>query len=245
MATKSKNQSFMPGSSWEIIKRVIRAYHAVAKEDNPTGESVAKLAAMPRTVVSTNNNFLRALRILQPDQFKLTETGTRFALGMAMNNAGMAKEALQEAAQQADPLRNLLSILRARGSMATQAFKGEAMILLGLNQNSWQLPFIKTLLDFLEEAQLITVRDDTVSLVVGGEIGEKPFFAPASSGQIPPQEPPKLPPHQPYGDRLPLPLGPNRLAYLELPPDWDKRELRKLIKLLEISLGDDEEVVKN
>jgi hypothetical protein len=47
------------------------------------------------------------------------------------------------------------------------------------------------------------------------------------------------------GHRVPLPLGPNRLAYIELPSDWDKKELRKLIKLLEISLGDDEEGAKN
>lgn len=243
MAAFSKTKSFMPGSNWEVIKRIIRAYHAVADEESPTGDSVAKLAGLPRTVVSTNNNFLRAIGILQPDQFKLTETGTRFALGMAMNNPGMAKEALQEAAPQAEPLRNLLSILRARGSMTTQAFKGEAMIRLGLNQNSWQLPFIKTLLDFLEESQLITIRDDTVSLIVGLQIKVEDSLAMADQTPKPAREVRESAANQ-YGDRLPLPLGPNRLAYIELPSDWDKKELRKLIKLLEISLGDDEEVVK-
>ena len=244
MAALPKNKSFMPGSSWEAIKRVIRAYHAVADEENPSGGTVAKLAGLPRPVVSTNNNFLRILGILQPDQFKLTETGARFALGMAMNNGAMVREALQQAAQQAEPIRELLNILRARGSMNMQAFKGEIMLRLGLNHKSWQLPYIKTLLDFLEESQLIAIKDDTVSLIVGLRVKVEGNLAMSDSVNQPQGEA-KQPVIVQHGDRLPLPLGPSRLAYIELPPDWDRKELRKLIKLLEISLGDDEEVVKS
>ena len=246
MATTSKNRSVMPGSSWDVIKKVIRAYHAVADEQHPTGESVANVAGFPRQVVSTNNNFLRALGILQPDQFKLTEIGTRFALGMTMNSGPMTKEALQEAAQNAEPIRSILNILRARGSMKMPAFKVESMMRFGLKENSWQLPYIKTILDFLEDAQLVAVKEDTITPIV--ELQIKVEGSLAATDQSPPVQrdtkPPQPPPANEYGDRLPLPLGPNRLAYIELPPDWDKKELRKLIKLLEISLGDDEEVVK-
>ncbi len=42
--------------------------------------------------------------------------------------------------------------------------------------------------------------------------------------------------------RTPIPLGVGRLAYIELPRDWDKREMKKLLKMLEIVLGDDEEM---
>lgn len=244
MAALPKNKSFMPGSSWEAIKRVIRAYHAVADEENPTGDSVAKLAGLPRPVVSTSNNFLRTLGILQPDQFKLTETGTRFALGMAMNNGAMVREALREAAQQAEPIRELLNILRARGPTNMQGFKGEIMLRLGLSQKSWQLPYIKTLLDFLEESQLIAIKDDTVSLIVGLQVKVEDSLATAEPTPPPPRDF-RQPASNQHGDRVPLPLGPSRLAYIELPPDWDKKELRKLIKLLEISLGDEEEMGKN
>ena len=42
--------------------------------------------------------------------------------------------------------------------------------------------------------------------------------------------------------RTPIPLGPGRLAHVELPADWKPKELKKLLKMLELALGDDEEV---
>ncbi len=42
--------------------------------------------------------------------------------------------------------------------------------------------------------------------------------------------------------RTPIALGTDRLAYIELPMGWDsKKELKKLLKLLELSLGDNVE----
>jgi len=41
--------------------------------------------------------------------------------------------------------------------------------------------------------------------------------------------------------RMPIALGPSRLAYIELPSDWDSpKELNKLLSLLKISLSDQE-----
>lgn len=240
MAAISKNKSLMPGSSWEVVKKIIRAYHAVAREENPTGESVSKLAGLPRQVVSSNNNFLRALGILQQDQFKLTEIGSRLALGMTMNNKTMMRESLQEAVRQSDRIRDLLNILGARGEMKLIDFKGEIMHRLRLTPDHWQVPYIKTLFDFLQESELMTISDDSVSLVV--EPPKKDEDSLSSNEHTPPA--PKdyrQPANNQHGDRVPLPLGASRLAYIELPPDWNKKELRKLIKLLEISLGDDEE----
>lgn len=244
MAVKSKNKSFMPGSSWEVIKRVIRAYHAVAGDDHPSGEGIAKLAGLPRPVISTNNNFLRGMGILKPDEFKLTETGSRLAVGMEMDDATMMRGTLQEAIQQATPIRDLLNIVRARGSMPVQSFKNEIILRLGLAKDSWQVPYIKTLLDCFEESQLISIDADMVSLISGIQKKVQDRMEPSDSVNHV-QEAVKPIAVTSSGHKIPLPLGPNRLAYLELPPDWEKRELRKLIKLLEISLGDDEEVAKS
>jgi len=250
MAATSKNKSFMPGSSWEVIKRVVRAYHAVATEDDPSGEDVANLSGLPRPAISTNTNFLREMKILKQDMFKLTETGSRFAVGMEMNDEVMTRTALQEAAQQSSSMREFLNMLRARGPMEVRSFKNEIMLKLGLSKDNWQVPYIRTLLDFLGEARLIEIRpDDTVAVIaVGAEIQKKAenHIEPSAFGgkRI---ENPEQPVSGVLGRlaRLPLPLGPNRLAFIELPADWDKKELRKLIKLLEISLGDDDEVAKS
>jgi hypothetical protein len=250
MAAKSKNKSFMPGSTWDVIKKVVRAYHAAADQDDPSGVDLSELSGLARPVISTNTNFLREIGILRQDTFKLTETGSRFAMGMEMNDETMTRAALQVAVQESSQIRDLLSMLRARGPMRVQSFKSEIMLKVGLSKESWQAPYIKTLLDFLGEARLIEIRaDDTVAVVaVGAEtqkrVEDRIELSDSASKSI---ENPKQPVSGTPGRLapLPLPLGPNRLAFIELPADWNKKELRKLIKLLEISLGDDDEVAKS
>lgn len=50
------------------------------------------------------------------------------------------------------------------------------------------------------------------------------------------------PENPPVSARTPIVLGPGRWAYLELPPDWKPKELRKLIKILELALGEETDV---
>lgn len=41
--------------------------------------------------------------------------------------------------------------------------------------------------------------------------------------------------------RTPLPLGPGKLAYIELPSGWQSKDLKKLLRLLTLALGEDSE----
>jgi hypothetical protein len=42
--------------------------------------------------------------------------------------------------------------------------------------------------------------------------------------------------------RVPIPLGLDRVAYLHLPDKWDKKELKRLLAIIKLSLGDDEDI---
>lgn len=116
----------------------------------------------------------------------------------------------------------------------------------GLAANSPALNSIKTLMDMLEESRFISISDEGVSLKLGNRItpandgentredarrqqrereGGREEFADTGKGRI----------------RMPIPLGPNRIAYVELPSDWNNKDRVKLIKLLELSLASDEE----
>ena len=45
-----------------------------------------------------------------------------------------------------------------------------------------------------------------------------------------------------FGGSLPIPLGPGRLAFIKLPDDWNApKDLRRLVKMLELSLGEESE----
>jgi hypothetical protein len=239
----------LPGSSWETIKKIIRAFHAAQGQVNPTVASIAKLAGVPRPVVSVNNNFLRSIALLQSDQWKLTELGTRLATGMGLGNQSLVRDALQEVVRGNETLRQLVGILQARSPMKTDRFRAEAVLLFGLNEKSRQLPFVKAVLDLLQDSQAVQISEDEVAFrgYYGGEIkGEA--HRPASVQRFPrlgsSEEARANNKESGEGTRMPVPLGPGRLAYLELPPDWKREELPKLIKLLQISLGDDLELDK-
>lgn len=242
MAENKKSKFCMPRSSWETIKRIIRAYHAVEDKETPTVEEIAKLGDLQRPLVSANNIFLRSLGIVRPDQNKLAPLGSRIANGLSLGNQTVVMEALQDVVRENETLNQLVSTVQARGPMKMDAFKAQAIVFAGLNEKK-DLAFFRTILDLLEESQVIRIADNEVSFH-GYYVGEIKGVTASRDGiqrfprLAPPAEPTAEGSERREAMRMPLPLGPARLAYIELPSDWKKEELPKLIKLLEISLGD-------
>jgi hypothetical protein len=228
---------YLPGSSWETVKKIIRAFYAAQNEESPRVEDIAKLAGVPRPVVSMNNNFLRSVGIVRQDGWKLTDLGIRYAMGLARDNSSLATENLSAAVRLNPVLNQLLNLLRARGTMKPDSFKAEIMILLDLHEDSRQIPFIRPLLDMLNESGIVQVSDEGVSLRES-DLGPKSRVSTVENKMGSPK-PLEKERHDPVtGIRLPLPLGPGRLAYIELPDGWDQKELPKLLKILELALGD-------
>jgi hypothetical protein len=224
----------LPGSSWETVKKIIRAFYAVQNEETPKLEAIARYAALPRPVVSMNNNFLRSVNIVRGDQWKLTDIGIRYVTALQMNNASMAQETLADIVRSNPLLNQLLMLLLARGEMKADTFKAEALLRLTIAPNERQAQFVKPVFDMLEDAGLIRVDGDTISLANMSGLSPKREIKPITMESIFPTSP-----EPPPSGELPILLGPNRIVYLRLPDDWDgKRDLPKLLKLLEISLGD-------
>ncbi len=232
-------QTSIPAVSWSMLKRIVRAYGAVQEQENPTVDEVARLAGIARPVVSANNNFLRDFGVILSDKNKPTPIGAKLAAGLAMDNDTMVTEVLQELVRGNGPLRQIVSLARARGSIKLDHFKGEAAFVFGMGMDKAQLPTIKTILDLLQEAKLLSVTEDLVrpgemqlSQEQSGTNAEAPLLSPSVTS--------RESQHTDCLARVPIPLGPNRLAYIELPNDWKSRELPKLLKLLEIALGEEE-----
>jgi hypothetical protein len=229
-----------PGGSWESIKKIIRAYDAAADADNPTVEHVATLAGVQRPVVSSSNNFLRSVGILQDGVNKLSALGSRLATGLAVGNAPLVSSAIQDLVRAQEGLSYLVNLLRARSSMSVEAFRGEIVVMCGLGAESRNLQFLKTIVDMLQEAMIVKVDDDDISFcgfVAGDMTGVA--TAPASTKGAIPQE--KRPPVAVSDTQsIPIPLGVGRLVHVELPKDWSPKDLPKLLKMLELSLGEGE-----
>jgi hypothetical protein len=225
-----------PGSSWESIKKIIRAYNAVADDENPTVENVAVLAGLQRPVVSGNNNFLRSTGILQENANKLTDVGYRLATGMGINNPSLVSSALRDIIRGQAGLNHLLNMLRARSVMSMEAFRGEIVMITGLDANSRNLQFLKTIVDMLSDSGMVKVENDEIAYrgIFTGEIDGR-----AHVQQTPkPNEAPKSPSSN--SKIVPISLGVGRLVNVELPEDWSSgRDLPKLLKMLELSLGEE------
>jgi hypothetical protein len=238
MVAQDKIQLQAPGGSWESIKKIIRAYYAVADEENPTVERVAQLAGVHRPVVSTNNNFLRSAGILQEAANKLTPAGARLATGISINNQPLVSSALQEIVRSQDGLNHLVSLLKARSSMSLDAFRGEMVMVTGLDANSRNLQFLKAIVDLLVESMLVNLDNEELTFS-GIQIGEARRVNPAKEAPVKTGEVARS--KDTTSKTVPIPLGVGRLVHVELPDDWSSRDLPKLLKMLELSLGSEEE----
>lgn len=223
----------MPYGSYDMIHRILRAYNAASGYDKPTVNDIAKLAGFQRSLVSANNNFLRELGLLQVEQNKLTQLGTRLVTGTELENGSMITEALQESVRSSPGLSQLLNTLRARGTMSVEGFRGHVITMAQLTANSPTLNYVKTITDYLEAANVIETNGDDVTYI-GHGVSIKADETPAR--QTPPPPPPPL-----QAEGMPIPLGPNRRAHLRLPDDWTSRDLPRLMKMIELALGEDTE----
>jgi len=238
MPDPTKPRLIAPGGSWESLKKIIRAYHAVADVENPTVEQVAQLAGLQRPVISGNNNFLRSAGILQENANKLTPVATRMATGLGLNNQTLVQSALQEIIRSQEGLSHLVNLLKARSTMSLEAFRGEIVMVTGLDENSRNLQFLKAIVDLLQDSMLVRAENDEITFI-GTHVAylpEPPAPKAPAGNEYKRGESPRM-----LTERtIPIPLGVGRLVHIELPEDWSSRDLPKLLKMLELSLSDTE-----
>jgi hypothetical protein len=231
----------IPGTSWLTVKRVIRAFGAASSED-PSGEEIANLSGLQITVISSCSKFLRASSIVQTDKNELTEVGGRLFTAWDIDNQPMAVEALQEIVLSSQPLAQLVGAVRARGTVSTELFRGQIIAAAGLKGDSFLLPYVKTILDMLEESKLIQVTDDgiTPGRPANGAAARRTESEKPMGDRSVPHTTNESGFANDTRTRTPIPLGPNRLAYIEFPKDWDNKELPKLLKMLALIFGSEE-----
>lgn len=239
---RQPNQYPMPGCSWERLKAIITAYYAAREAENTTASEIAEIAKTHRPVVSINNNFLRELGILRRDKNRITPLGVELARGLVSGHAALTQIALQDIVKENATLNKCVKTLKTREFMTLEEMKAQFIAFAGINENSKHLTYFKAIFDLLEESAIVQISGDTV--LFNHMIEWEAENAPLSNLQWDHVRPaftysePASP--APNNTRTPLPLGLGRIAYLELPHDWKRKELPKLIKILELTLGEEE-----
>jgi hypothetical protein len=238
----------MPGSSWTTIQKILKAYNTAHNREKPTVKQIAEMVGLHRPVVSSNNNFLRELGLLQGDENKLTPLGNRLANGLELNNQSLVIEAIQESVLGSPGLTQLSDMLRARSTMTLEAFEGYVATLGKLSGPALNYlgAYTGTIIDYLVAGELI--KEDGSNLIYSGNPEVRKRDEPPNNGNRecandPPPPPPPAPPPPPPGkeeDGIPIPLGLKRVARLTLPEGWTSKELPKLLKMIELALGEED-----
>lgn len=240
MSAKSTLNLAMPEANWETIKKIVRAYHALKEREDCTVEAVASAAGLQRPRVSANNGFLRAIGVLEADKNKLTANGSQLATGIGLRNKALVEESLRRAVSQSSALQSLVETVQAREEMRIEDFKAQAIMAIGLDDTSRFVPFLQTILDMLEEAGLLSTLDDLVRpgshyiKNVSASMAQTDAGVSRAAPDLAPQRTQDI-----HSGGIPLPLGPNRLAFLQLPENWEAKDLPKLLKIIELALGED------
>lgn len=155
----------------------------------------------------------------------------------------MVSEALREIIQENTLLNRLVGTVRARAGIKLEGLRGELILLTGLTKDDRRTAFSKSILDLLEESGFIKISADSVSYVfkvAHGSFGTKEDADSAKPDENPAMDSQSGREGGAQVHRIPIPLGMNRLVYLELPADWNHKDLPKLLKLLQLSLGEDD-----
>src|SRR5439155_5188067 len=151
----------------------------------------------------------------------------------------------QESIQRSPGFSQLLDMLRARSTMTLESFEGYVVTLGKITPETSAIAFVGsyvgTIIDYFVAGNL--VQEDGSNLVYmrpkegqpEGKQGSRMGNGDSGSGDL------FQPPPPPVPGGIPIPLGVNRRASLTLPEDWTSRDLPKLIKMIQLALGEDTE----
>jgi hypothetical protein len=123
MTDTSKTPFSWPAGSWRVLKKIIRAWYTAESDGGDwTQRTVAKIAHLQPSRVSANKAFLQAVGIVQTEGIALTEAGKNLGLGLSNENLRLTQQALQRIVAENSILKQLLSIVRGRGTIDKEGF---------------------------------------------------------------------------------------------------------------------------
>jgi hypothetical protein len=227
MPETSVEEFAWPKGSWELLKRIIRAWYAAGNGgDEFTQRKVAQLAKIQPSRVSNNKAFLQSVGILEVQGVALTEAGRNFGLGLFKENVRIQKQALQKIARQCTLLKHLLDVIRGRGLVDKDEF--EAELTLMTKQGSTTAGFtigVNVIQDILRESGLIEVSGNTLRPTQDESEEEKKSLLKDTPSSVAEK------PAGPGLRRIPIPVSASSVWYVELDENPGEGEIEKFIEM--------------
>ena len=228
-----KAQFNWPKNSWTVLQRIIRAWYA-AEEGGAevTQKKIADMAGVQPSQVSINKAFLQDIGIIQKEGIALTEAGKRLGVGLSNENQRAVQQGLQQLIRDSWILKDLLDLIRGRGSLNESDFEIE--VSLRTRQGKGNLGFtigVSVLQDILTNSGLIGIEGN-VMRPNKGQIEEEKKILPKDASQaiaiLGPESGLR---------RIPIPVSASSVWYIQVGDNPEEGEIDKFIEMQKLIFG--------
>lgn len=153
----------LPGSSYEELTKIIKAY-ATGKVGTPMSlETVAQTAGMDKTVVSRNNGFLVQMAFVSEGNKKSpTQLGIDLGRAYALNISSEIVRIWRSAVEADEFLSRMLSAIRIRNGMEKSSFINHILYSSGGKTSNNARAGANTIIEIYKTAQLATEEDGRI-----------------------------------------------------------------------------------
>jgi len=235
MADTPKVSFAWPAGSWRVLKKIIRAWYAAQADGGEwTQRTVAKMADIQPSRVSANKAFLQAIGVVQIEGIALTDAGKNLGLGLYNKNARVIQQALERIITENSILKQLLSIVRGRGTIDREGFEAEVLLLTKQGRHT---PGFSTGVGVLEsillESNMVGMSDNTFRPLTNEPSGELPLpkhHEPKPNGQPPEGKMAGL-------RQIPIPVSASTIWYIEVGENPQDSEIDKFIEMQKLIFG--------
>ena len=219
-----------PKNSWTILSKIIRAWYSVETSGGEvTQKRIAEVAGVQQSQVSTNKAFLQALGIVSPEGTSLTEAGKRVGIGFYSDNESMTRQGLGQVIKANPLLKDMLDIVRGRGSLKVGDFYDEIALRIGGKTDGF-VTGTAILAEILGRSGTVYITDNTLrpsrvgTLEQAEETGkEKDLLDKQSSA--------------PGLKRIPIPVTTNSVWWVEVAEQAKPEEVQKFLEMQKLMFG--------
>jgi hypothetical protein len=221
-----------PKNSWTILTKIVRAwYTAEESSGEATQKKIASIAGVQQSQVSTNKAFLQAIGIIDSNGGSLTDQGKRVGIGLSNDNASTIQQGLQQIVKDNGLLRDLLDIIKGRGSLKVKDFNDEICL---RTPGGKAAPGFATGASILQEifinAGLIELVGDALCPLKGRNEEAKPEWE--RNGK-----PNFEKPLSPGLKRIPIPVSTSSVWWVEVGENPVDGEVEKFLEMQKLMFG--------
>jgi hypothetical protein len=165
MAKKDKFN--LPGSSYEIIVKILSAY-ALCGKGKVSLNDVASKSGMGKTAISRNNAFFVSIGILEGGKNKqLTETGGKLALALSNNIDEDISKYWREILFQCKETNSVIDMVVIQKKISKDNIIPKVASSIGMVVSSTTKTGINALIDLFEKAEILEIEDGQYHVIDG------------------------------------------------------------------------------